>query len=74
GRDRLSWGVRGAAAGALSVGLITAIVLGRENPGTLAGIAGLVAGRAVGGAGGALVGTIVAPERWRELPMTRHHR
>ena len=69
GRDRLGGSVKGAGIGVLAGGLIGGIALRRsEGPG-VAALAGLFAGGILGGGMGAIVGAIVAPERWRRLPL-----
>ena len=70
GRDRLGGSVKGAGIGVLAGGLIGGIALRRsEGPG-IAALAGLFAGGILGGGTGAIVGAIVAPERWRRLSLS----
>lgn len=68
GRDRLGGSVKGAGIGLLAGGLIGGIALGRSE-GDLAALAGMFAGGIIGAGTGAIVGAIVAPERWRRLPL-----
>lgn len=69
GRDRLGGSVKGAGIGVLAGAAIGSIALRRsEGPG-VAALAGLFAGGILGGGTGAIVGAIVAPERWRRLSL-----
>lgn len=70
GRARASWALGGAGIGGLGGGVIFGAMMGRENPGSLAGLAGFIAGGLVGMLGGGVVGGLIAPERWAPLPMT----
>ncbi len=67
GRERFGWGERGATIGGIGGGLMGGVVQGMQNPGTLAGIAGLFAGGILGAAAGGVTGAVMAPERWRQI-------
>jgi hypothetical protein len=70
GRDRLGWGMRGAAIGGLAGAVLGAAAMGRDDPGGMGAYAGFIAGGIFGVGGGAIVGAIVAPERWRRLSLS----
>lgn len=71
GRDRVRWGFTGAGAGAVLLGLGSAVALKKEDPSGLASFVGLLAGGVVGGALGGVIGAIAAPEDWRSYPLPR---
>lgn len=68
GRDRLGWGMKGAGIGAL-VGAFTGAAILKQSDGGVGALAGFFAGSVLGTAGGAIVGVIVAPERWQWVPV-----
>lgn len=69
GRDRLSGSLKGAGIGLLAGGLIGGVAIGRSDGNNIAALAGLFAGGIIGVGAGAIVGAIVAPERWRWLSL-----
>jgi len=70
GRDRLSGSIKGTGIGVLAGGLIGGVAIGRSEGNGLAGLAGMFAGGIIGAGTGAIVGAIVAPERWHRLVLS----
>lgn len=69
GRDRVRWALMGAGAGAIA-GMLIGAMSASGGSGSIneswAPLGGLVAGIPIG----AVVGAVLAPERWRDHPMT----
>ncbi len=72
GRERGAWAFRGAGIGLLAGGLLGAASMRSDStePGDLSAIAGFFAGGVLGTGLGAVVGAIVAPERWHRVSLS----
>lgn len=70
GRDRFGGAWKGAGVGLIAGGLLGAATLGRDGQADLGELAGFFAGGVLGGGFGAVIGAIVAPERWRRFPLS----
>jgi len=72
GHHRAIWALQGAVIGGIATGLIAAVVVARTsrtsniNPVDPFPLIVLIGGGLAGGAGGAVVGAVIAPERWRK--------
>jgi hypothetical protein len=64
GRERGRWAFRGGAIGLLAGGIIGMMAMRDDGAGSLAPIAGLLAGAILGAPTGAIIGAVYAPERW----------
>ncbi|HET9011340.1 MAG TPA: hypothetical protein VFN38_05960, partial [Gemmatimonadaceae bacterium] len=67
GRDRLGWSTRGAGIGVIGGGLVGAIAVWQESHGDLGVLAGFFAGGMLGAGSGAIIGALMAPERWNRV-------
>jgi hypothetical protein len=72
GRERAGWAMRGAGIGLVAGGLIGAASLRDDPPapGDLSALAGFFAGGVLGAGFGAVVGAIIAPERWHRVSLS----
>lgn len=67
GRNRIGWAFRGAGMGVVVGGIGGGIAGGRQDPYGLGAVVGFIAGGIMGTLGGAILGAVIAPERWRRI-------
>lgn len=65
GRNRLKWSLIGGAAGMLGGAVLGGWQGGRQDPSGIGAFIGFLGGGDFGSLGGAVVGAVVAPERWQ---------
>jgi hypothetical protein len=68
GRQRWLWGLLGATAGFFAGGLL-GVQTYDTGESDIDGILAATAGAAIGTVSGAIIGAIMAPERWKRIPI-----